>query len=287
MKIKEALKKGAVSLDKRDTAFLDAEVLLAFVLGEERDFLISHGDDEMDDGLFELYCKYCERVIDGEPVAYIINEKEFYGLDFFVDDRVLVPRPETELLVEKVIGHMRLDDDRRYRILDLGTGSGNIAISIAKTCFDEGIDCIECVDALDISEGALEVARINAQQHGVTDTVNFFQSDLLEILDTGEKYDIVVANLPYIGKVSNRVVDKGVEEYEPECALFGGDDGLELYKKMFQEMGEKNTDFGIMFGEFCFGQLKDVEEMLNKYFEQKWSIEKDLEGVDRIFIVKF
>ncbi len=262
---------------------LDCEVILANVLGVDREYLITHSDEEVDHDLFELFCVYLKKLKDGCPVAYIVKEKEFYGLNFYVDDRVLVPRPETEMLVEKVLQFLKSNEEegRRFRVLDVGTGSGNIAIALAKN-FDDQV-----VVALDVSEGAVEIAKINIEQHSLEDKVQVYQSDLLDAIDDGENFDVIVANLPYIGKVKNNDVDENVEKYEPGAALFAGDDGLELYKKMFQQIADKGVGYGLIVGEFGFMQRKDLEALLDKYFEHKWGIERDLEGRDRMFVVNF
>ncbi len=286
MTIKELLKEGSSFLGASDTSILDVEVILAFVLGVERDYLIPHDDEEVEEALVDLCKKYLIRVKDGEPVAHIINEKEFYGLNFFVDERVLIPRPETEHLVEEVLDFLReSEQEEMFRLIDVGTGSGNIAVSIAKVFGDDGglID----FDAVDISEEALEVARVNAAQHAVEDRVRIYQSDLLENVDDGEEFDVIVANLPYIGEVKHHFVSKEAEKYEPNVALFGGEDGLQLYKKMFQQIQDKNVEFKLLLGEFGFAQGDDMRALLNKYFEHKWEVKKDLAGIDRMFIVKF
>lgn len=282
MKIVEALKSGINFLDRRETAVLDSEVLLAHVIGVEKEYLFSHGGDEVEDALVQLFYRYLDRVKNGEPVSYITNSKEFFGLDFFVDKRVLVPRPETEMLVEKVLQFLKsnAEEGRRFRVLDVGTGSGNIAIALAKN-----FDCQEVV-ALDVSEGAIGVAKINIEQYSLEDKVQVYQSDLLDVIDAGESFDVIVANLPYIGKVRNNEVDENVKKHEPENALFAGDDGMELYKKLFQQIVDKNIEFGLLVGEFGSMQRKDLEVLLNKYFEHNWVIEKDLGGRDRMFVVE-
>lgn len=282
MKIVEALKSGINFLDQCETAILDSEVVLAHVLGVEKEYLFAHGDSEVEDALISLFYKYLDRVKNGEPVGYITNSKEFFGLDFFVDKRVLVPRPETEMLVEKVLQFLKSNSEegRNFRVLDVGTGSGNIAIALAKN-FDN-----QEILAFDVSEDAVDVARINVGQHGLDGRVHVCQSDLLDAIDDGENFDVIVANLPYVGKVKNNEVDENVEKYEPCDALFAGSDGLELYKKLFQQIRDKNISFGLLLGEFGSMQRKDLEILLNKYFERRWVIERDLAGKDRMFAVK-
>lgn len=243
-------------------------------------------DEEVDEVDEIMFFAYVQRVRNGEPVEHITNQKEFYGLDFFVDNRVLIPRPETEMLVEKVLEFLREGrslGSSGFRLIDVGTGSGNISVSIAKTFLDDGGQ-IAMFEAVDVSEEALEVAKLNRDQHGLEHVVQIYQSDLLEGVDDGGEFDVIVANLPYIGEVKNRFVSREAEEFEPNVALFGGDNGLELYKKMFQQITDKNVKFKLLLGEFGFAQTEDMEGLLSNYFDH-YSIEKDLAGIDRIFIV--
>ena len=262
MQIHQLLKEGKEFLCDRETASLDAEVLLAYVLGEDREYLISHGEEEVDEFTTALFEKYLKQIAQGKPMAYILGEKEFYGLNFFVDERVLVPRPETEHVVMKALDFLRTNDEvgRKFRILDVGTGSGCIPISIAHG-FSEAEGEIGQIDAVDMSETALEVAKVNVSQYGLEETVHVYQSDLLENIEEGERFDLIVANLPYIGE-NDCNVSSDVRKYEPRVALFGGSDGLELYKKMFQQMQDKGVGFEMMIGEFGFGQGKELEKLL-------------------------
>ena len=281
MKIKELLACAVDFLGKRDGALLESELLLAHVLGVEREYLISNAEEDVEMALVDLFYKYVEMIRRGAPIAYITNEKEFFGLNFFVDKRVLVPRPETEMIVEKVLEYFRSHDNGRvFRILDVGTGSGAISVALAKN-FDK-----QELIALDISPEALEVARINVDQHGVEDKIQLVESDLLEAIDDEENFEVIVANLPYIGVDTNSFVEAKVSDHEPKSALFAGSDGLDLYKKMFQQISGKKIVFKLLVGEFGFGQESDVMMLLSKYFDQNWTIEKDLAGIPRIFIVK-
>lgn len=286
MNIKYLLKSGFEFLNKSENALLDCELILANVFGIDKEYLISHRDEEIGgqnnfgEDLVELFWVYLKRVKAGEPVAYILQEKEFYGLSFYVDNRVLIPRPETELLVEKILSYLK-SDSRKFKILDVGTGSGNIAISLVSN-----FQNLE-VTALDLSEDAMEVARINVDQHGVEDRVQVYQSDLLEVIGDGENYDVIVANLPYVGTIKNNDIEEHVRKYEPARALFAGNDGLELYKKMFQQVLDKRINYGIIVGEIGSMQRKDIGMLLDKYFERNWKIEKDLQGNDRMFVIEF
>lgn len=297
MTIRDLIKQGYEFLEGAENAVLNCEVVLANVLGVEKEYLIAHsdqkigGDSEFSEDLADLYMAYLKKVKAGEPVAYILKEKEFYGLNFFVDNRVLVPRPETEQLVETVLSFLEEkygvkrsrefeSDVEKFRILDVGTGSGNIAISLS-TNFQN----LEAV-ALDVSDGAIEVARVNVNQHGVEDRVELYQSDLLDAIEDGEKFHVIVANLPYIGTKTNSDVDENVEKHEPASALFAGEDGLDLYLKMFKQIQDKNVSYDLIVGEFGSMQREDMEALLTDFFGQNWRIEKDLAGLDRMFVVE-
>ncbi len=261
---------------------LEVEVLLAYFLGKNREYLLSHSEEEIGRADFLKFWKLIERLKNGEPVAYIINEKEFYGLDFFVDKRVLIPRPETEMIVEEAIKWAKKNWERgSLSILDVGTGSGNIAVALAKN-----IASVRKVDAIDIDENALKVAAKNVQKYGLQKIIKLKKSDLLNSFAEKQKYDIIVMNLPYIGKEQNNFVEEDVKKHEPNAALFSGKDGLALYKKIFQEIVEKRIFWRLIVGEFGFGQRKDMGKLLDKYFEHKWVIKKDLAGVDRVFVIK-
>ncbi len=255
---------------------LDGEVLLAFCLGESREWLWAHDEEEVSsevEGRFlELWARRCE----GEPVAYLTGVKEFFGLEFLVDARVLVPRPETEMIVEQVQKEKRKKKKEKMKVLDVGTGSGAIAVSVAVSVPEAE------VWAVDISFGALEVARENARRHGVLERVHFLESDLLAAVVEGEHFEVICANLPYIGEVKHRHVEANVERFEPRLALFAGEDGLDLYRRLFAQLKEKGVSFDLLLCEFGFGQGEDVRVLAEEFFTGKWKIVKDLSGVERV-----
>lgn len=265
MKIKDLLQTGGNSLEK--------EVLLAHILNKSREFLLANPDYDISN---ESCIRFYEKIRGherGVPIAYLTKHKEFFGLPFFVDERVLIPRPETEFLVEKVID-LVTSDIRLKRIVDIGTGSGNIAVSLAKHLKSAEIF------ATDISDKALEVAKINAKKHDVV--VSFIKSDLLEELKEME-FDIIVANLPYIGTETNTFVSKETQAHEPHVALYGGSDGLELYEKLFNQV----EDFKYLLGEIGFMHREALEEFFKNYFpDAECEILPDLAGLDRYFIIK-
>lgn len=264
MNIKELLNQGGNSLEK--------EVLLAHILGKSREFLISNSETEVTNEQATRYYNQIRSHERGEPVAYLINFKEFYGLPFFVDERVLIPRPETEFLVDKVIELTNYDPTVK-KIIDVGTGSGNIAVSLAKHLPNHQIH------ASDLSDDALEVARINTKKNNVE--VKFKKSDLLSEFQN-ERFDIIVANLPYIGEETNNFVSDETLEFEPHLALFGGHDGLQLYEKLFKQI----KDFKYILGEIGYMHAKGLINLFEKYFPKlKCEILKDLAGLDRYFII--
>ncbi len=290
MNIKEAITFAQNFLGSSKTALIDAEALIAFVLGVEKEYLFTHGDEEFEDFLEDLLQKYLERLKVGEPLAYITGEKEFYGIDFFVDKRVLVPRPETEELVKFVcdfLSEVYKRGGSKFRLLDVGTGSLNIPIAIARQFEGLEPEVISQIDAIDISDEALDVAKINLEQHSLVEKINLIQSDLLDEIEDGEKYDVITANLPYIATDEDKkFVDENVQMFEPGLALFAGNDGLDLYRKMFEQLCSKGVSFSLFIGEFGFGQTKALEQLLDEFFEDRWSIVKDMAGIDRFFVVK-
>lgn len=226
MTIKDLIDFGHRELIEFDSARLDAELLLSHVLGKPVTYILAH--DEEEPGFFQQW-RYKRMIVQrkkGVPVAYLRGHKEFYGLDFQVNKHVLVPRPDTEALVEAVIGYISPDD----LLLDIGTGSACIPISVLKH-----VDGVEAI-ATDISGAALKVARLNAQRHGVESRIQFFQSDLLKNVDPvlfEGKEVVITANLPYVPKDFQVNIET---KFEPQIALYGGEDGLDIYKKLLGQL---------------------------------------------------
>lgn len=261
-----------IALAQKEGLRTEMEVFLAHLLGCGRLDLLARSQEEVPvEKLAELQ-KGWIRLQDGLPVAYLTHEKEFYGQSFYVDERVLVPRPETEQLVELVLKHAK------GTVLELGTGSGAIAISVKKARPELK------VTATDISDAALEVANKNCVQCGAD--VELIQSDLLEKVPEGGA-DVLVANLPYIGKLEHSSLAENVEKHEPHVALFGGSDGLELYRRLFDEILTGKWKFRVILGEIGFSQGPDIEklcqERLPKYH---FTLLQDLQGLDRHFVLE-
>ncbi|MBD3156553.1 peptide chain release factor N(5)-glutamine methyltransferase [Candidatus Peregrinibacteria bacterium] len=279
MTIKEVLQIGKIfAQEKIDDLAL--EVLLAHTLRKDKEYLFAHLEDDVSHDRIEQYTGLVKRHFNGEPVAYIIGEKEFYGRKLYVDERVLIPRPETEYLVDKTALLLKNHHkDTPSRVLDLGTGSGNIAIAIADI-----VPNVQ-VTACDVSEDALMVAKKNVKRYNLEGAISLVHSDLLQNIKE-EAYDVMVANLPYIGLESNHFVSRETKNYEPHTALFGGTDGLALYEEFFTQLCQWRKKPRYIMGEIGFLQAKPISIIINQFFpESVLTIEKDLTGLDRYFLI--
>lgn len=264
-------------LGEMNIARRDAELLLCATLRIVRTQLIAHPElaitaKQRDDFLF-----LCQRRARGEPIAYLLGVREFYGLSFFVNQRVLIPRPETELLVEIV--RKLLPSDSGVTVWDIGTGSGCIAIALSKNLPHISL----C--ASDISLPALDVASRNCEFHGVSERIELRVSDLLKAYSRQSCHGIV-ANLPYIGTIEHHLVEKDVMAYEPHTALFGGNTGLELYARLFEQLHLLKQMPNWIVGEIGFLQRPAFESLVGEILPQaRIEFYKDLAGFDRGFAV--
>ena len=256
-----------------DSPRVDAELLLCDVLGFKRVQLYTNFDRPLDESEREKYRSYIRRRAAGEPVAYILGTKEFAGLEFRVTPEVLIPRPETELLVERVTAAIKLavsqEPGREFRLLDSGTGSGCIAVSIARWWMDNmaGSDSSLVVDAWDVSEGALSVAASNAARHGVDRLVHFQRIDMLDVSawQAGPAWDFVVSNPPYIGDGEFAELAATVKAFEPRLALWGHPDGLHFYRRLAEFARSAMTPDGKIFLEIGYRQGDSVRSLLESH----------------------
>lgn len=210
-----------------DSPRLDAQLLLAHVVGRGKEWLVAHSDDALTEVQRTEFDALCAQRATGKPLAYILGSAWFYGREFLVNEDVLVPRPETEHLVDDAIAHLR--DIPDARVLDVGTGSGAIACTLAADVRHAR------VDAVDVSAPALRVARENASRLGVDARVAFFESDLLAAIPHERAYDVVVANLPYVPTDEVEPAPASVS-FEPRLALDGGRDGLDAYRRLLPQL---------------------------------------------------
>jgi len=253
---------------------LESEVLLRHILHLSRAQLYLDLNLQLNPDQETAFNQWVELRLRGEPMAYIIKSREFYGLDFFVDSRVLIPRPETELLVEEAI---RFCDRHPSAVLaDIGTGSGAIAVSLAVYLPQVKIY------AIDISSQALEVAGFNASRHGVTERVTLLQGDLLGPLK--HPVDALIANLPYVGTADWQAMPSAA--FEPRQALDGGEKGLDQLFRLIDQLNGKVNPGGWVLLEIGMGQAEAVTGYLKKLYPAA-SIEalKDLAGIERVLKV--
>jgi release factor glutamine methyltransferase len=264
-------------------ARLDAEVLLSHIAGRDRAWLITHTNDTLDNERRALFEGWIDRRARREPLQYILGNQEFWGLEFDVTPDVLIPRPETELVVESAVKAVK-SADSQTTIVDLCTGSGCIAISLAKELGDTRIF------AVDTSSRALAVARGNARKHGVSDRIRFLEGDLFEPLgelDLRGRVDVITANPPYIRSDDLSQLQPEVRDYEPEIALKAGPDGTEVQHRIIENAPGFLKKNGVLIMEMGMGQaqaLKTIPEKTGSYATIE--ILKDLAGIERVIVAR-
>jgi release factor glutamine methyltransferase len=254
-----------------ERARADAELLLLHILGKDKAWLMTHLDVGLATNLAARYIELLERRGNGEPVQYITGETEFYGLPFHVTRDVLIPRPETEHLVEKAIelaAHFHTP-----RIVDVGTGSGCIAVTLARHLPQAHITTI------DLSAAALAIAEENAKRNEVA--IRFLEGDLFAPV-AGEHFDFVVSNPPYVPAADRASLSVEVRDYEPAMALFAGDDGLEIYRSLIPAAFDALNPSGFLLLEIGYGQSPAIEELLSRSGFAQIEFTSDLKGIPRV-----
>lgn len=270
-----------------ESARLEAEVLLSAVLGKPREFLLAHPENKLSFCQNWRLDRLVEKRLKGWPTAYLIGHKEFYGFDFVVDKNVLIPRPETELMVDEVLRTINKYQLTNINLIDVGTGSGCIIVSLAKILQEKSLAAN--FYALDVSRKALAVARKNAQRNGLTSCINFVYSDLLDHIDKKvfEQPVIITANLPYLNP--NQVKNSPTIQKEPKIALLAGVDGLDLYRCLFRQIKEKREVIKnklLILCEIDEAQTAAFSELAEKSLTGSIiSVKKDLNGYDRFVVI--
>ena len=275
MTIKQAITKGMIMLKSNNVESPKARLLLQYVLDKPRQYIIVYDNKEIDKQQQWQYFVNIEKLTKGIPLQHITHRQEFMKMDFFVDENVLIPRPDTEILVEEVIKIAQKYNSPR--ILDLCTGSGAIAISLKK--FVPNAD----ITAVDISEKALEIAQKNAEK--LEAKINFVKSNLFDKLDN-KKFDIIVSNPPYIRKDEIKKLSEEVQK-EPKIALDGGEDGLDFYRIIAEQAINYLKTGSFLCFEIGYNQKNDVIKIIED--EQNYKntyCKKDLYGNDRIIITQ-
>ncbi len=264
---REKLKASGISQASRE-----AKSLLAFVLRKNQTFLIAHSEYELSAAEEKQFHAVLERRARREPFQYIVGRQEFCGLDFAVTRDVLIPRPETEIIVENAIEICQ--EIERAKFCEVGIGSGCISVSIlhhVKTATAIG---------LDISERALEIARKNAETHQVSQRLELKISDVFENL-TDEKFDLIVSNPPYISAEEMKTLQREVRDFEPTTALTDGEDGLSIIQKIIADAPKFLTTNGFLLMEIGYKQSVSVEKMFDKSIWQMIEFLSDLQGISR------
>jgi release factor glutamine methyltransferase len=259
-----------------ERARLDVELLLLHVLAQNRAWLLAHSDDGVDAGTQAALGALIMRRSAGEPMQYITGQTEFFGLSFSVTPAVLIPRPETEHLVEEVLRLTAgFDPAAGLRIADIGTGSGAIAVALAHSLPQAQIV------AVDLSSQALVVAQHNADLNHVTERIRFFNGDLLTPL-TGQTFSMILSNPPYVPLRDRTSLSVEVREYEPHTALFAGDDGLAIYRRLIPDARELLAADGWLVMEIGYDQQSSVQKLLleNGYCDVHFVA--DYQGIPRV-----
>jgi len=263
---------GKRLINVSESASLDAQVLVAHVTGHSRSWVLAHTDEILDASTLADLDRVATRLANREPLPYLLGHWEFYSLDFIVTPAVLIPRPETEFLVEKGLDYLQ-GKSRPTRVLDVGVGSGCIAISLASHV--PGL----VIYAIDRSHSALEVAHQNALRNGVGDSIHFFQGDLLSGI--AGSFDLICANLPYIP--TSKLASLAVAAHEPRLALDGGTDGLMMIRRLIKDSPRLLAPNGLLLLEIEASQGPAVLELARKSFARALiQLERDLNGNDRL-----
>jgi len=318
MTIEKAQKWANKILNQKNifSSALDAEILLAFVLKKPKEYLYAHPFNNLTIQQFNNFKKLISRRIKHEPVAYITGHKEFYGLNFLVNKKVLIPRPETELLVEetiKIVNNLTIKQFSNLAIFDVGTGSGCIAIALAKNLPRAKII------ATDISKSALRLAKQNARRHGVSPQITFLRGNLLEPILKIPNFKflisnfIIVANLPYLTTKEWQRSQPEIRKYEPRQALDAGPDGLKYFRELFEQIITYNLQPKSLIFEIGYNQAPKIKKLTAKLSSKgakrqgiprecetaklsskaergiapfKIEIKKDLAGFDRVIVIQ-
>lgn len=286
MKQIELLKWGKSELENKkvEEADIKAKKLIEFVLNQSRSkFILNELKEVLEEKKLE-YKKYIEEIVKGKPIQYITNSQEFMGLDFYVDENVLIPQPDTEILVEETI--KILNNTSKTKVLDLCTGSGAIAVSLAHYC-----KTIEVIGA-DIDDNALQIAMKNARKHVQNNKITFAKSDMFKQIQN-RIFDVIVSNPPYIETKEIQNLSNEVQ-HEPKLALDGGEDGLKFYKEILEQSANFLNSDGYLLFEIGYDQGDKIIKLYNELKKcNKCLLEiitekpiKDLGGNDRVMIFK-
>lgn len=263
-----------------DTARLDSQLILGKVLNKDKIYLIVNSNEEVEEKDKEEFLKLINKRMENMPVRYILGEVDFMGLDFYIEEGVLIPRSDTEVLVEEVL--KIIDKDKELKVCDLCSGSGAIGISLAH--YRKNI----MVDLIDFYEKPEKISKKNIVRNNLENKVKFIKSDLLkEPIKELKKYDIIVSNPPYIKEDVIDTLMNDVKNYEPRTALSGGDSGLIFYERIVEESKKALKENGILAFEIGYDQGVSVSNIMKNSGYIDINVVKDLAGLDRVVIGRF
>ena len=256
---------------------LDAGVLMSHVIGRDRSFLVAHPEAKIAEHQLKQFEEFIARRAQGEPLQYITGHQEFFKLDFEVTPDVLIPRPETELIVEAVLE--LVNADAQFAFADIGTGSGCLAVSILHEYRKAR------ALGLDISERALQVAQRNAERHRVPDRLRLVQSDLFDAISIDETFDLIVSNPPYVSDDEMKTLQREVQR-EPRAALAGGSDGLALIRRLLLDAPGHLRPGGYLVFEFGINQDVAIRDLVDREAWKLIEIRNDLQKIPRTIVLQ-
>lgn len=277
MEINELIKIGVDKIKGRQYSnpVLEATLLLGKLMNVDKVYILTHGRDTVPEEIVEKYMEAIKKRSQGYPIQYIIKEKEFMGLNFYVEEGVLIPRADTEIIVEYILEYIdKIYPQEEIKVLDIGIGSGAIGLSIAyykKNTFVYGVD---------ISPEAIKIASINRDRFKL-ENVKLLESDLFDKINKEEKFHIIVSNPPYIPTGDIDKLQEEVKNYEPRIALDGGKEGMAFYRRIIPESREYLEEEGLLIFEIGYDQGKQVEAIMEQEGFKAVKILKDLQGLDR------
>ena len=276
MKLVAAINNAYKELKKNNikSALLDSELLISKAINKKREFVILNLEKDIDKKDYLYFKKLIFERSRGKPIAYLTGKKSFWKYQFYIDENVLIPRPDTEIIIEQVLKIYK--NRNKINFLDIGVGSGCISLSILKERADFS------ASAIDISDSALKICNINAYKLGVKNRIKLFKSDI-DNFSKG-KYDLIISNPPYIKKLDLKYLDRDVASYEPMLALDGGLDGISEIRKIINKSSELIKKSGKLILEIAFNQKKEVKQLLKNNGFYINSVIKDLGKNDRCIV---
>ena len=282
MTVGEAVRHGTsyLSRSRIRTPRLDVELMLGSILGRSRAYLLTHPELRLDSGQAATWASWLRKRGEHYPIQYLLGNQEFYGRSFAVGPRVLIPRPETELLVDVCLERIDGMAQPEAKVLDVGTGSGAIAVTLA------GERPRLRITATDISRHALAAAKRNASRHGCEGRIEFVEGrDLTELADQGGRWDLVVSNPPYVSTADRGRVDRSVAAFEPHEAVFAGRDGMEMYEVLLAGCPSVMEPSGALVLEIAAGARKRVSRLARCRGWRELEVRKDLAGIERCLVL--